>query len=122
MNNLDKLKEEDIYSLAMFVLYKLTNIKEYSVISEIPYVLDKENLFNFCNYFGGRTITVPTTQQVYSLMHIILLYHYVKIDNIPYDDAIHQIGFKSSELRKVKSVFTKLCTILDNYKFGVTNE
>lgn len=111
-------KEDDIYSLAMFTLYKLVDIPEYSILSELPYILDKKSLLKFCNYFGGRTIKVPTLYELNSILHLILLYQYVKFDGIPYEDAVIQIGYKSSELRKVKSSYNMLCDILDKYNFN----
>lgn len=117
MQDIQKLKESDIYSLSMFVLYKLTNVQEYSIMGELPYILNKDSLLNFCKYFGGRTIKVPTLEELYNIMHIILLYQYVKIDGIPYDVAVEKIGFKVSELKKVKTSFIELCKILNNYKF-----
>lgn len=116
--NLNSLKETDQYSLLLFVLYKLTGIKEYSAISELAYVLDKDNLLDLCNIFGGRTIRIPTLDELESLTHIVLLYKYVNNDNMDYDRAVKIIGFKSSELRHVKSMYLKVCKILDNYKFG----
>lgn len=110
------LKDIDIYSLSMFVLYKLTEIPEYSAISELPYVLDRDNMLRLCEYFGGRTIRIPTTDELYSLMNILLLYQYVNIEHIPYDSAVEIIGYESKELRKVKKVYTKLCATLSQYK------
>ena len=111
------LKEVDIYSLAMFALYKLVDVPEYSSISELPYILDKQNMLRLCDYFGGRTIKIPTTEELYSLMNILLLYQYVNIDHKDYKEAIELIGFDSKDLRKVKTVYTKLCSVLKNYKF-----
>lgn len=118
MSNLKDLKSVDIYSVLMFVLYKLTDVDGYSIMGELPYILDKNSLLNFCNYFGGRTIKVPTLNELYATMHLILLYQYTKIDNIPYDAAVKLIGFKSSELRNVKASYNKICEILDKYQFG----
>ena len=118
MSNLKDLKSVDIYAMSMFILYKLTNVDEYSVMGELPYILDKESLLNFCNYFGGRTIKVPTLNELHSVMYLILLYQYTKIDGMPYDSAVKLIGFKSSELRNVKSSYSKICEILDKYQFG----
>ena len=112
------LKEVDIYSLSMFMLYKLVDIKEYSLLGELPYILDKDNLLNFCNYFGGRTIRVPTTNELYSMINLIMLYQHVKIEGVPYSDAINLIGYRSTELRKVKSAYNKLCVVLDKYNFN----
>lgn len=118
MVNLKDLKDVDVYSMSMFILYKLTDVTEYSIMGELPYILDKKNLLNFCNYFGGRTIKVPTLNELYSIVYLVLLYQYTKIDNIPYDEAIKLIGFKSSELRNVKSSYNKICDVLEKYNFG----
>ena len=102
----------------MFVLYKLTEIPEYSAISELPYVLDKDNMLRLCEYFGGRTIKIPTLNELHSTMYLLLLYQYTKIEGKPYEEAVKLIGYKSSELRQVKTAYTKLCKVLDNYNFG----
>ena len=112
------LKDIDIYSLSMFTLYKLTEIPEYSTISELPYILDRDNMLKLCQYFGGRKIKIPTVEELHSMMYLLLLYQYVKFDGIPYEDAVIQIGYKSSELRKVKSSYNMLCDILDKYNFN----
>lgn len=116
--SLDSLKDTDVYSLSMFVLFKLTDIPEYSINGELPYILDKKNLLNFCTYFGGRTIKVPTIDELYSVMYLVLLYQYTKIDGIDYDEAVSRIGYKSSELRGVKVAYNKICSILDKYDFN----
>ena len=118
MKDLKNLKEPDIYSASMFILYKLIDIEEYSIIGELPYILDKTNLLNFCNYFGGQTIKVPTLNELYSIINIVLLYQYVNIDKIDYDTAINMLGYKQSELSKVKKTYLKVCDVLNNYKFG----
>ena len=120
--NLDSLRETDQYSLLLFVLYKLTGIKEYAAVSELAYVLDKDNLLNLCNIFGGRTIRIPTLDELESLTHIVLLYKYVNNDDMEYDKAVKIIGFKSSELRHVKSMYLKICKILSTYKFGDSDD
>lgn len=116
--SLNNLKDTDVYSLSMFVLYKLIDIPEYSITGELPYVLDKKNLMDFCTYFGGRTIKVPTIQELHSIMYLLLLYQYTKIEGKSYDEAINLIGYKSSELRSVKTAYNKICEVLDKYNFG----
>ena len=111
------LKERDFYSLILFSLFKLRDIPEYSALSELAYVLDKDNLLKLCEYFGGMTIKIPTIQELESLVYTLVLYQYVNIDNIPYDEAIKLIGYKSSDLRRVKIDYYKLCEILDKYEF-----
>lgn len=115
--SLTALKEMDLYSLALFSLYKLVGIPEYSSLSELTYILDKDNLLNLCEYFGGQTIKIPTIDELTSLVHSLLLYQYVKIEKMPYDEAIKLIGHESKDLRRVKSNYHGLCKVLDNYSF-----
>lgn len=115
---LNNLKERDLYSLSLFSLYKLIGIPEYSSLSEMAYVLDKENLLNLCEYFGGQTIKIPTTTELESLVYSLLLYQYVKIEKMDYDEAIKIIGHESKDLRAVKANYRKLVEVLSNYTFN----
>lgn len=113
-----KLKEMDVYSLMLFALYKIKDIPEYSSISELAYVLDKDNLLKLCEYFGGLTIRIPTIEDLETMLYSLLLYEMVNIEGMEYDKAIEVIGHKSSDLRKVKSDYNNICKILSNYNFG----
>ena len=114
---LNNLKETDLYSLSLFSLYKLIGIPEYSSLSELAYVLDKENLLNLCEYFGGQTIKIPTIDELESLVYSLLLYQYVKIEKMDYNEAIQLIGHESKDLRAVKSNYRKLLEVMKNYTF-----
>lgn len=117
--NLKDLKDIDLYSLNLFTLYKLTDIPEYTTISELPYILDRENMLKLCQYFGGRTIRIPTLEEIHSLMYLLLLYQYVNIDKIPYEEAIDLIGYRNKNLKKLKIAYDKLCEVLDVYSIKV---
>lgn len=112
------LKERDFYSLILFSLYKLKDIPEYSSLSELAYILDKESLLKLCEYFGGMTLKIPTIQELETLVYTLVLYQYVNIDGIAYDEAVKLIGYKSSDLRRVKSNYHALCEILEKYDFS----
>ena len=114
---LTKLKDVDIYSLILFVLFKARNVPELASLSELVYVLDKDNLLKLCEYFGGQTITIPTITELEELVYSLVLYQYVDIDGMPYEEAIKIIGHKRVELRTVKSNYTKLKQVLDTYRF-----
>lgn len=116
------IKELDIYSLILFALFKLRSIPEYLTLSELVYILDKESLLKLCEYFGGLTLKIPTIQELESILYSLLLYQYVDINKMEYEDAVKLLGKNSSELRKIKSDYTKLKTVLENYSFGKDNE
>lgn len=116
-NNIKNLKQTDYYSLILFALYKFNEIPEYSSLSQLAYVLDKDNLLNLCEYFGGQTIKIPTTHELETLIYSLLLYQYVKIDGIEYKKAIDLIGYESCDLRQVKKQYMELSKLLDKYSF-----
>ena len=116
-DELDRLHDTDIYSLMLFVLYKMKNINEYSALSELVYVLDKDSLLKLCEYFGGLTITIPTIDELEILIHTLTLYQFINFDNIEYEEAIKLINCKSDNLRDIKKYYIKLCEVLDKYKF-----
>lgn len=116
-SELNKLKTTDLFSLLLFVLYKIRNIEEYSTISELAYVLDKDNLLNLCEYFGGITIRIPTIDELESIVNSLLVYQYVDIDGYEYKDAIKKIGFDSNQLRQVKKDYNKIVEVLKDYSF-----
>ena len=114
---LTKLKDVDVYSLILFVLFKARNVPELASLSELVYILDKDNLLKLCEYFRGQTITIPTITELEELVYSLVLYQYVDIDGMPYEEAIKIIGHKRVELRTVKSNYTKLKQVLDTYRF-----
>ena len=115
---LAKLKSIDIYAFMLFALYKIQGIPEYSTISELAYVLDKENLLKLCEYIGGLTIKIPTTDELESIVYALILYQYVDIDKMPFEQAIKIIGHTSDEKRTVKANYLKIKEILNNYELS----
>ena len=111
------IKELDIYSLMLFVLFKLRDVPDYAVLSELVYVLDKDNLLKLCEYFGGSTLKIPTIEELDSVVYSLLLYQYVDIEGMAYDSAVELLGQSSSKLRKIKSDYLKLKDVLSNYSF-----
>lgn len=116
--DLTTLKDTDIWSLVLFALYKIRSVPEYSSLSELVYILDKPSVLKLCEYYGGMTITIPTIDELEFLVYVLVLYQKVNIEHVEYDTAIKEIGFKSSELRKVKSDYQKVCEVLDKYEFN----
>ena len=61
--NLNTLELSDVYSLMLFVLYKVQDIPEYAVLSELCYLMDSRSLTRLFTYFAGKTITIPTESE-----------------------------------------------------------
>lgn len=85
---LQNLTEEDLYSLMLFVLYKSSDIPEYSSLSQLSYILDKPNLLKLCQFYGGLTIKIPTISQLESLLNGMLLYQLVDVEHKPLEEEM----------------------------------
>ena len=115
---LSKLKETDIWSLLMFVLYKVKDTEEYSSLSELSYVLDKRNMLKLCEYFGGSTLYIPTIDELERLIYGMLLYQYVDIEHLDYDEALGKIYSDDIPKMEIKTAYNKIRTTLSEYKIS----
>ena len=114
---LEKLKEIDVWSLMLFVLFKVKDVPEFSSLSELAYILDKKNLVKFLEYFGGSTIKVPTIDELESMIYGLLLYQYVDIEKMPLDDAITVLRVDEEKEKECRKNYKKVQTILQQYTF-----
>lgn len=115
ISDINKFKEEDIYSAMLYALYKLTQDSNYSVISELIYVLDKESFLNLCSVMGGCTITIPTIQQLTNLTKSLLLYQYINFDNMSFEEALKSLNLSSDEAKELLKSYEMVVNILNEY-------
>ena len=116
---LNSLKDTDIYSLLLFVLFKVIDIPQYSTLSELVYILDKNNLLKLCEYFGGTTIKIPTIQDLQILVQSLVLYQKVNIQKNDFDKSLKLLGqIKNQDIKKIKKSYVKLCQVLQNYELS----
>ena len=116
---LNTLKVSDIYSLMLFILYKVRDIPEYAVLSELCYLLDSTNMTRLLTYFSGKTITFPTEEEMAILTNALLLYQYVNIEGdslIEGQSKLRQLGSKQKE--KVTDLYLQIIPIINNYNIN----
>lgn len=113
---LKKLKEVDIWSLMLFVLYNFQKIPEYSTLSELAYIVDEKTLLKLCEYFGGQTITIPTIDQLEETIYAMLLYQYTDIEHIPFDEALLLLRVNKNQEKSIKNCYKTLKYVLSNYE------
>lgn len=114
-----KLRDTDTYSLILFALYKLRNIPEYRELSELAYILDKNSLLNFLEYFGGLTVKVPTVEELRMVVYTLLVYEYVKVDKLSIDEAILKLNQTEIKPFELKKSYIKLNELLEDYSIQV---
>lgn len=117
-DDLAKLSDNDIYSLILFALYKIKNIPEYSTLSELAFILNKESFLNIVDYLGGLTIRIPTSKELLVIVNALLLYQYHNIENIDFDKSLKMLEKTNLELLEIKETYYKLLDILTDYNIN----
>lgn len=116
--DLNLLTAEDTYSLLLFALYKMTDNPDYASLSQLSYILDKDSLLKLCSFYGGKTLTVPTIEELEKMFDSLLLYYRVKFEG----EDLQKISSKSQESREdfndVLQGFDVIKNLLENYKFN----
>ena len=105
----------------LFVLYKFQTIPEYSSLSELAYILDKNNLLKLCEYFGGQTLKIPTIDQLEETVYAMLLYQYVDVEKVDEKDALMLLRLDDNKEKVVRACYRCLKDVLSNYNFASRN-
>ena len=77
LEDFEKLKKIDTYSLILFALYKLKDIPEYRPLSELCYLLSKNDFLKLCQFYGGTTLKIPTVNELKLIVVVPLYIHYL---------------------------------------------
>lgn len=114
---LKEMNKVDIYSFMLFALYELRKIEEYRVLSELSYILDNQSIINFLDYYGGMTIKIPTKEDFRLIINALLLYQYINIENMSFEEAIKQLDKNKNDIIKIKEAYKVISPLLENYEF-----
>lgn len=115
---LDKLTDVDTYSLILFTLYQLTDVPEYSSLSELAYILDKQNLLKLCEYFGGSTIKIPTVKELTNIIYALLIFQSVNIEGKTYEEAMSLIDNNKEDTRAIRACYLYLVQNIEKYNIN----
>lgn len=91
------LGDHQIYSLLLFALYKMIGEdKKYSILSELIYLLGREDFIKLCTFYGGKEIKIPTLNELDRLLKGLLLYSEVDIEGKDMNETIkkYNIGVR----------------------------
>ena len=114
LNSLDKT---DIYSMMMFILWKLRDDPEFANLSESCYLFDGKSLSRFLAYYGGMTIKVPTLRDMRLVLKALTLYQYVNSEEGTFEEGLKGCAegeFSEEELIKT---YNKAVEVIDQYDF-----
>lgn len=112
---IDNLKESDALAISTALLYVLKGTPEYSVTSEMFYILDRENFIRMIKFFGGLTLKIPTAGQLRDMIRVVLLYQYYDVDKMSWRDAYDKSGFTRGEEYGAKIRYERFKELLKEY-------
>ena len=114
--NLNSLHLSDIYSLMLFILFKVQEIPEYAVVSELCYLLDGANMTRLLTYFAGRTVTFPTEAEMSIVTNALLMYQYINIDGDTFTAAQNKLeNLTKKQKDAVTELYVQLLPIMKQY-------
>mgnify|MGYP003292702682 CR=1 FL=1 len=114
---IENLTEADIYSLTLFALYKAESIPELSSLSQLAYILDKENLLKLCEYYGGLTIRIPTISEIETFIHALLVFQLRDIEKKPEDYIQAELSKINVNTDIVEERYFQVKELLKDYNF-----
>ena len=114
--DLNNLHLSDIYSLILFIMYKIQDLPEYAILSELCYLLDGANLTRLLTYFAGKTITIPTEEEFTNMSNALLLYQYINIEGKSLTEAYTKLkDVTAKQKTQITDLYLKLIPIMNNY-------
>ena len=116
IKDLNKLREDDLVTIILFCLYRMTGDPEYSTIAELAYTLDRNSMYNLCATFGGTTLKIPTLQEYKDLVNVMLVFDYVNSDGLSFEEACSKTGVDPLD-DKVINTYQTMSEILSEYEY-----
>lgn len=114
---LEELDKKDIYSLILFVLYRLKEKPEYSTLSELVFILDNESFINFLNYYGGTTITVPTVKEFKDIVDALMYYERAINTDMREDEIFKDLNIDIKRKPEILKVVNIIINLIEEYDF-----
>lgn len=112
---LDSLHLSDVYSLMLFILYRIEDIPDYATLSRLCFLLDGSNLTRLLTYYGGKTVTFPTYDQFKLLINALLLYQYVNLEGYTLPDAQKKLDVPDNLQQPILDLYLKIIPIISEY-------
>lgn len=117
IKSLEQLDKKDISSLILFTIFKMKDIPQYATLSELIYILDENSFSKFLNYFGGKTITVPTVEEFNTILSTLLVIERKENTNMTEEEIFADLGICKKEQEEVKKTLPVVLEVLRDYDF-----
>lgn len=114
-DSINTMKENDIYSLILYAIYKCTKNPQYSTLSELIYTLDRENFMKLCAIFGGCVVKIPTLEELKVYSSGLLVYNLIN-EGKDIKEALALTELDSKKYPEVIEVYRTIDEVLKSYE------
>ena len=115
---LEQLDKKDISSLILFTIFKLKDQPQYTTLSELIYLLDEKSFSNLLNYFGGKTIKIPTVQEFNDLLSALLVLEQKENTDLSDEEIFNELNIKKTNRDTVMNNINVISKIIEDYDFA----
>jgi len=102
------LSEDDLINEILYLIYKLNDNPKYSTVSELIYVLGKDNLFKLCSVFGGCDLKIPTLLELKLFTGALYVHSAMNNDGYSFDDAFKALKLDSSLKKQIFTICSEI--------------
>lgn len=117
-SEINKFKTKDIYSLMLYILYKISDDPQYSTLSQLSYILNKEDLLKLCSYYGGLTIKIPSIDELELMLNALFVFYEVDIQKQDMTKTLNNFQTTISERYKIKKAYSAIKNTLKDIDFS----
>ena len=113
---MSKMGYDSSFSLILFLLYKMQNNHKYATLSELPFILNGDNLLQFLDYYGGKTISIPTKQEfmtVISALSVLQKTNFQPVDETEFAKLCENRDNKC----EIYKCYCEICEVFSHYDF-----
>ena len=106
--------DEGIYTVALGLLYVLKDEEPYRNVSRLAFTLDRKAFDNLIDTMGGMTITIPTREEVNSMLKALIYYQIRYVENKSFQEACRISGASLFEAQRVKKYAKEIKKFIDS--------
>ncbi len=108
ISDIKTLSEDDLINEILYLIYKLNDNPKYSTISELVYVLGKDNLFKLCSIFGGCEIKIPTLLELRLFTGALYVHSAMNNEGSSFEDAFKALKLDNSLKKQVFNICSEI--------------
>ena len=101
---------------SVFVMYKMRDIPEYRTLSELVYIFDKPSFLRLCEYFGGKTIKIPTLDELEVVLYCLLIYEDVRA-GADFEKRLNELPVTAQTKKDIEKAYGEMAEVLRDYEF-----